>query len=154
VFLSWTIQRAGYTFVGRVIVPRASHLPKVDDEGMNIGTRSLAVGYLTIRLEEQAGPVRVDGRLEVTPVARSLTLCRWPTDRERGGDGGPSDGRSRGAVVFARTWPSSVLVSADGQMRRMPIFDMTRLAQIAIVLLALAWILEMPRRRGTRKERS
>lgn len=121
---------------------------------MNIGTRSLAVGYLTIRLEEQAGPVRVDGRLEVTPVARSLTLCRWPTDRERGGDGGPSDGRSRGAVVFARTWPSSVLVSADGQMRRMPIFDMTRLAQIAIVLLALAWILEMPRRRGTRKERS
>jgi len=74
------------------------------------------------------GPEVTHGSLNVTPTARSVTV---------------RVGGSSGGAVFQRTWPSAVLVSADGRTSRLRIVDVTRWAQIAIILAALLWIYEV-----------
>jgi hypothetical protein len=105
---------------------------------------------MRIRLETITGPECIEGRLAVTPVARSLTVCCALKDRDdvERGEGG------RTAVVFRRQWPSAVVVSMDGQMSRLPIVDATRWAQVAIILVAILWIIEARGRARTRKERT
>lgn len=98
--------------------------------------RSLRDGIeRTFQSETLRGPEVTRGSLMVTPVARSLRV---------GGGGG----------VFVRTWPSAVLVSEGGRTSRLPIIDVTRWAQVAILLVALLWVFHVWTRTRTRKERS
>jgi hypothetical protein len=100
-----------------------------------------------VRLGKVAGPQWTDGRMTVTPVARSLTIGSTP------GDGGGRPGSGRGLLLrYSR--PSAVIVSMDGSVYRMPIVDVTRWAQLAIVLVALLVLWEVWARTNTRKERS
>jgi hypothetical protein len=85
-----------------------------------------------VRLETIAGPEWTDGGTTVTPVARSLTV----------------------GSSFRYSRPSEVIVSVDGSAYRMPIIDVTRWAQLAIVLVALLVLWEVWARTNTRKERS
>jgi hypothetical protein len=85
----------------------------------------------SVRLETAAGPEWTDGRTTVTPVARTLTV---------------------GPVWHSR--PAAVIVSVDGSVSRVPIRDMTRWAQLALVLVALLVLWEIWARTKTRKERS
>ena len=88
-----------------------------------------------VRFETLSGPEWIQGGVTVTPVARSIRV-----------------GGERGRYV--RTWPSAVLVSEEGRTSRLRIVDMTRWAQIAILLAALLWLFEIWMRTRTRKELS
>ena len=58
------------------------------------------------------------GSIKVSPVARTMALrC------------------SRGVLV--RSWPSGVLVVGEGRTSRVPIVNVTRLAQAAVVVAAM-----------------
>ena len=92
------------------------------------------VGRL-VRLETLSGPEWTQGGVTVTPVARSIRV-------------GGQVGR------YVRTWPSAVLVSEEGRTSRLRIVDMTRWAQIAILLATLTWLFEIWMRTRTRKELS
>ena len=85
-----------------------------------------------IRLENVAGPEWTDGRMTVTPVARSLTV---------------------GSSLLRCSRPSRVIVSVDGSVHRMPIVDVTRWAQLAIFVAAALVLWEVRVRTNTRKER-
>ena len=85
----------------------------------------------SVSLRTVAGPEWTDGRMRVTPVARTLTV---------------------GPVWHSR--PAAVIVSVDGSASRVPIRDMTRWAQLALVLAALLVLWEIWARTKTRKERS
>jgi hypothetical protein len=73
------------------------------------------------RLKTITGPASTEGKLTVTPLARSLTIGR----------------AGQGGFVYTWAWPSAVLVSEDGRTARIPIVNATRLAQVAIVLAAM-----------------
>ena|SRR5665647_2761096 len=92
------------------------------------------VGRL-VRFETLSGPEWVQGGVTVTPVARSVRV---------GGERG----------LYVRNWPSAVLVSEEGRTSRLRIVDVTRWAQIAILLAALIWLFEIWMRTRTRKELS
>lgn len=89
-----------------------------------------------VRLKTLAGPEWTEGDVTITPVAKIMAV-----------DGGAGFG----GVV--RAWPSAVLVSQDGRTSRLPIFDITRWAQVAILLAALLWIFSIWTWKRTRKER-
>ena len=80
-----------------------------------------------------AAPAITRGSLTVVPVAKSIVL------RDR-----------RGGVVVS--WPSSVLVLQEGRTVRIPVFNVTRCAQAAILVAALAMSTALLRS-GPRKER-
>jgi hypothetical protein len=105
---------------------------------------------MRVRLETVTGPERIQGRVAVTPIARSLAVGYGPKGR-KGAEGG---GEGQAAAVFRCEWPSAVKVSIDGQVSRLPIVDVTRWAQIAIVLVAILWIIKVRGRAATRKERT
>jgi hypothetical protein len=88
-----------------------------------------------VRFETLPGPQWIQGGLTVTPVARSIRV-----------------GGERGR--YACTWPSAVLVSEEGRTSRLRIIDLTRWAQIAILLAALLWLFEIWTHTRTRKELS
>ncbi len=89
----------------------------------------------SVRIETVTGPEWTEGGVTVTPVARSLRV---------GGGGG----------LLVRTWPTAVLVSEEGRTSRLRIVDVTRWAQVAILLAALLWVFQIWTRTRTRKERS
>jgi hypothetical protein len=101
----------------------------------------------SVRVETVTGPERSHGPLTVTPVARSLTVGRTVPGRGEAGE-------AAGGAAFARAWPSAVLVSSGGETSRLRIVDVTRLAQLTIVLVALIALYEMLTRSKKRKERS
>ena len=75
------------------------------------------------------------GSVTVTPVAKSVALrC--------------------GRATLVRSWPSAVLVLRGGRASRLPIVNVTRMVQVAIVTAATlcAWGLWVPA--SVRKERS
>lgn len=82
--------------------------------------------------EASAEPVTVDG-ITVTPRSRALVL-RLP----------------RGGLVWNR--PTAVLIEQDGQARRVPIVDVTRILQVGLlgvaVLSASVSLLGLRRRTG------
>jgi len=81
--------------------------------------------------EASAGPVMVHD-VTVTPQSRALML-RLP----------------KGGLVWNR--PTAVLVEQDGQARRIPIIDVTRILQVgllAVAVLAGARLLRLRRRTG------
>jgi hypothetical protein len=82
--------------------------------------------------EASAEPVTVDD-VTVTPRSRALVV-RLP----------------KGGLVWNR--PTAVLVEQDGQVRRIPIVDLTRILQISLlglaVLTASASLLRFRRRTG------
>ena len=88
-----------------------------------------------VRFETLSGPEWTQGGVTVTPVARSIRV-------------GGQVGR------YVRTWPSAVLVSEEGRTSRLRIIDVTRWAQIAILLAALLWLFEIWTRTRNRKELS
>ena len=57
-------------------------------------------------------------------------------------------------LFFRYSRPSAVLVSVDGSTSRMPIVDVTRWAQLAIVLIGLLALWEVWELTKMRKERS
>ena len=99
-----------------------------------------------IRLETVTGPEFVRAGTRVVPVARLLRVSF-------GGDG-DEVAAGLGGLSYSRQWPSAVIVSAGGTVSRLPVIDVTRWAQVAIVLGALTCTVEMWRRATTRKERS
>ncbi len=72
-----------------------------------------------IRLENTAGPPITAGDVTVTPLAQALVLNL-----------GPRRGR-----VWNR--PVAVLVEREGVSRRIPIVDVTRIAQVALIVAGL-----------------
>jgi hypothetical protein len=88
-----------------------------------------------VRFQTLSGPESVQGGVTVTAVARSVRV-----------------GGERGLCM--RAWPSAVLVSEEGRTSRLRIVDVTRWAQIAILLAALIWLFEIWMRTRTRKELS
>jgi hypothetical protein len=73
----------------------------------------------------------------VTPVARRLTMGRRGASWAAGAEGGTC------GVFFTRSWPAAVLVSSDGRTKRVPIVDVTRCAQAAVVAgacMLLFWV--------------
>jgi hypothetical protein len=104
-----------------------------------------------VRIETVTGPEWTDGRTTVTPVARSLTIGAAPAGEPAQGDAG----RGVHARPFIRcSRPSSVIVAVDGSTTRMPIVDVTRWAQLAIVLIGLLALWEIWELARTQKERS
>jgi hypothetical protein len=100
-----------------------------------------------MRFDTVIGPEWSDGRVKVTPVARTLTIG--------GGSEAPVSERTSGRrAMLVRTRPRAVLVSADGRTSRLPIVDLTRSAQAAMLLAALLWLWELRTWTRTRKERS
>jgi hypothetical protein len=98
-----------------------------------------------VKLETLAGPERNVGTFTITPVARTLTVsCAL-------GEGTGSE-TGRGGLAFARTWPSAVLVSNGAQTSRLRIIDLTRVAQVVILLGATLWVYEVWRGTRARKE--
>lgn len=88
-----------------------------------------------ITLTTTLGPAVEVGDLRVQPVARSLGLrCGWG--------------------VFVHTRPSAVLVSKEEETSRVPIIDVTRWGQAAVVLAALLSTYGLLVRAKRRKERS
>jgi hypothetical protein len=67
--------------------------------------------------EASAEPVTIHG-VTVTPQSRALVV-RWP----------------KGGLVWNR--PTAVLVEQDGQTRRIPIVDVTRILQVGLLGLAI-----------------
>jgi hypothetical protein len=98
-----------------------------------------------VRSESVAGPEWSDGRLTVTPVAKAFTF---------GGRFGGHGGAGEGEVFFALTRPSALIVSNGRRTTRMPIADVTRWLQLAIVLAALLMLYEFWTRTRVRKERT
>ena len=82
--------------------------------------------------EVPAEPVRV-GDVTVTPRARALVV-RLP----------------RGGFVWNR--PSAVLVERAGQVRRIQVWDVTRVLQLGLLGLGLAIALAIPLRPSRRTE--
>ena len=96
----------------------------------SLGTRLLA-GVLRAQ-ETAAEPVTVGG-VTVTPMAWTLVVrAPW------------------GALVWNR--PAAVLVERDGQVRRIPIVDVTRFAQAGLIGAALAITIGGLLRAARRKE--
>jgi hypothetical protein len=100
-----------------------------------------------LRFETGPGEEWTDGRITVTPIARSAIVGAGlgsplikPLDQQRG--------------FYKRSWPAAVEMSMEGRKYRAPIVDVTRLAQLAIVVVTLLILLEMWTRTRTRKERS
>jgi hypothetical protein len=85
-----------------------------------------------IRVEAAAGPESIDGRTTVTPLARTAVI---------------------GGGLFSLSWPSAVEVSSAEGRSRIPIFDTTRWAQLAIALITLSALLTVGARARERKER-
>lgn len=100
-----------------------------------------------VRWETVAGPEWTDGRMTVTPLARSVTFGSGLGD-PRGGSG------RRIGPFFRHSRPSAVVVSVDGSVSRIPIVDATRGAQLAIILIASLVLWGIWARTKTRKERS
>jgi len=96
-----------------------------------------------VRLQRFTGPEHTQAGFTVIPVATSLTVTRTGAGRAAGGGG-------QGGGMFARAWPSAVLVSVDGRTSRLRIVDVTRLAQIAILLTAFLCMYELWTRNRTR----
>jgi hypothetical protein len=89
--------------------------------------------FLTFRTV--VAPAVEVGSIKVSPVARTMALnC------------------GRGALV--RSWPSAVLVARKGQSSRVPIANVTRLAQAAVVVAAMLCGCGLVARATRRKERS
>lgn len=89
--------------------------------------------FLTFRTV--AAPAVEVGSVTVSLVARSMALrC------------------SRGVLV--RSWPSAVLVSREERTSRVPIVNVTRLAQAAIVVAAMLCACGLLIQATKRKERS
>jgi hypothetical protein len=88
-----------------------------------------------VRFETLAGPEWTEGQVTVTPVARSLRL-------------------DVGGGIFVRIRPAAVLVSEDGRTSHLPIVDVTRWAQLAVLLAASLGLFMVWTRTRTRKERS
>ena len=88
------------------------------------------------RMQVVSGKPTVAGGTTVTPQAQVLAL-RWPG----------------GGWVWNR--PYAVLVEREGQVERLPIVDVTRVARWAMLgLTAALWLLAaMPRRKRSRGER-
>ena len=103
-----------------------------------------------VHVETVTGPEWTDGRTTVMPVARSLTI--GPATVSESGLGGGQGGRARPFFRYDR--PSAVVVSVDGSTSRLPIVDVTRWAQLAIVLIGLLALWEVWELTRTRKERS
>jgi hypothetical protein len=105
----------------------------------------------SVSVETLQGPEQTYGAYTVTPVARRLTVGRRGASGLAGKEGGT------GGVVFARSWPAAVLVSSDGRTKRVPIVDVTRCAQAAVVAgagLLLFWVWKMKQgREGSGNER-
>jgi hypothetical protein len=59
-----------------------------------------------------------------------------------------------GGGVLVRSWPSAVLVAGEGRTSRVPIVNVTRLAQVAIVLAAMLYACGLVARASRQKERS
>jgi hypothetical protein len=106
----------------------------------------------TVKVETLQGPERTYGAYTVTPVARRLTVGPWGASRAAGNEGGS------GGMVYTRCWPAAVLVSSDGETKRVPIVDVTRCAQAALVagaclLLFWAWMTKQGRERSDHERR-
>jgi hypothetical protein len=86
------------------------------------------------RLETEAGETLVIGHVAVTPVAKTWGIGYALPARPDGADASLDNG-----FTYRRSWPAAVVVSSGGRESRMPITDMTRLAQAAIVLMAAVW---------------
>jgi len=82
-----------------------------------------------------AGPAFTAGSATVTPLARTLTL------------------RCAG-VGFSRSWPSAVLVAGEAGTSRVPIRDVTRMAQAVLMLVAMLCAGGLVGRAAKRKGRS
>jgi hypothetical protein len=94
----------------------------------------------SVNVETLQGPEQTHGAYTVTPVARRLTVGRRGASWAAGAEGGA------GGVVFTRSWPAAVLVSSDGRTKRVPIVDVTRCAQAAVVVgagVVLFWVCKM-----------
>lgn len=91
-----------------------------------------------IQLETQAGPKITVGDVSLTPQAQALTL-RW-----RGG-----------GLVWNR--PVALLIEQDNETRRIPVVDVTRLAQISLLgssaILTLILLILTRQQRRTENER-
>ena len=80
--------------------------------------------HFQVRTERgDAGPVTVAGT-NVTPISQAVTVET-----------------AFGRLVWNR--PTAVLVERDGRISRVPVIDVTRLAQLALYSLALASALVM-----------
>jgi hypothetical protein len=97
-----------------------------------------------IQSERVAGPEWSDGRLFITPVARTFTV-----GGRIGKHGGPGAG---GEVLFSLVRPSALVVADERGTTRMPIPDVTRWLQLAMVLAALLMLYEFWTRNRVRKE--
>jgi hypothetical protein len=101
---------------------------------------------VSVSVDRLAAPEHRFGNLSVEPQALSIAVGRagggW--GRQGGGDGG---------VMFTRTWPSVVLVNDNGTTRRIPVIDLTRWAQFAVVLAGILALYGMWTKTKTRKER-
>lgn len=100
-----------------------------------------------VRFDTVTGQEWSDGRVRVTPIARTMTV----------GGGSEAPERRRGGgqrALLVRTRPRAVLVSTEGRTSRLPILDLTRSAQAAMLLAALLWLWELHAWTRTRKERS
>jgi hypothetical protein len=72
--------------------------------------------------QTMSGETTTRGDLAVTPQSRALTI-RWPN----------------GGWVWNR--PAAVLVDRDGEQRRIPIVDVTRIVQLMLYGLSLVFVL-------------
>jgi hypothetical protein len=88
-----------------------------------------------LTLSTTAAPSVAAGQTTVTPVAKTMAL-------------------SCGRGVLVRSWPSAVLVVKQGRTSRVPIIDVTRLAQAAIVVAAVLCARRLLTQRIRLKERS
>jgi len=134
-----------------LIVPFSSHLSKVTQTGIWSGMEpdQERRGPVAEARTLTGTPVTV-GTLTVTPVARSFVFGREVTG-ERLDDGAGGMGHLEAFWFLAR--PSSVLVSDGSGTTRVPIVDVTRLAQALMVILALLWLCETWIRTRRRKGR-
>jgi hypothetical protein len=113
---------------------------KVTPESGTVADLRASISRL-LRFESARGEEWTDGRVTVTPIARSAILGA--------GLGGPRARpleQRRG--FYNLSWPTAVQMSVDGRTYRAPIVDVTRLSQLAIVLAALLIVFETWTRRG------
>lgn len=92
------------------------------------------------RWETVTGSPAQAGDVTVTPVAKALVV-RPPF-------AGTKNGRGTGALVWNR--PVAVLVERGGEVTRQPIVDVTRLAQVALLLGSVLAIMSVA---GARRAR-
>jgi hypothetical protein len=77
---------------------------------------------MKVKWQTTSGETTAHGDIQVTPQSRALTV-RWP----------------RGGWVW--NCPVAVLVERDGHRRRVPIVDVTRVAQLMLYGFSLVFVL-------------